>query len=119
MPMKTLCDYLTLTSATSAAGKSLPSIFLTNASSFSRHCVVIIMLTSDSMTRGRIFWLPDPFKDLESEDSDGQPYDLPDTYNGIETGLLGHPVMVLHTLEGTSDVAVCLVSSIICCVPPL
>ena len=41
------------------------------------------MLTSDSITRGLIFWLVDSFKDEESEDSDGQPYDLPDTYNGI------------------------------------
>ena len=77
------------------------------------------MLTSDLITQGRIFWLLDPFKDEESEDSDGQPYDLPDTYNGIEIGLLGHPVMVLHTLDRTTDVAVCLVSSILYCVPLL
>ena len=39
-----------------------------------------------------------------------EPPDLPDTFNVIETGLLGHPVMVLHKLDGTTDVAVCLVS---------
>lgn len=68
------------------------------------------MLTPDLITRGRIFWLTDPFKDQESEDSDGEPNDIPDTYNGIETGLLGHPVMILHQIDGTTDVAVCLVS---------
>ena len=72
------------------------------------------MLTSNSMSQGRILWLTDPFKDQVkdqgSEDSDSQQWDLPETYNGVETGLLGHPVMVLHTLEGTTDVAVCLVS---------
>lgn len=72
------------------------------------------MITPSSIAQGRIFWLTDPFKDLDSEDSDGDPvdHDLPETVNGIERGVLGHPVMVLHTLEGTTDVAVCLVSII-------
>lgn len=76
------------------------------------------MLTSDLIAQGRILWLTDPFKDEDSEDSDGRPYDLPETFNGIELGILGHPVMVLHTLEGKTDVAVCLVSGILFC-PPL
>lgn len=71
------------------------------------------MLTSDSITRGRILWLTNPFKDRKLEDSDDESEDIPDTWNGVETGLLGHPVMVLHKLEGTTDVAVCLVSIIL------
>lgn len=54
------------------------------------------MLTSDVIAQGRIFWLMDPYKD---QDSDGEPYDLPETVSGIKRGLLGHPVMVLHALE--------------------
>ena len=71
-----------------------------------------MMLSSESIRRGSILWLIDPFKNLEPEDSDDESPDLPDTFNGIETGLLGHPVMVLHKLDGTTDVAVCLVSII-------
>lgn len=75
------------------------------------------MLTSKSMAQGCILWLTDPFKDQVkdegSDDSDSEQLDLPETYNGVETGLLGHPVMVLHTLEGTTDVAVCLVSCLL------
>ena len=71
------------------------------------------MLTSDSITPGSIWWLTNPFKNLEPDDSDDEPPDLPDTFNGVETGLFGHPVMVLHKLDGTTDVAVCLVSIII------
>ena len=75
--------------------------------------VVAMMLSSRLLIRGSILWLKDPFKNLELEDSDDEPLDLPDTFNGIETGLLGHPVMVLHKLDGTTDVAVCLVSNIL------
>ena len=53
------------------------------------------------------------FKKLKLEDSDDELLDLPDTFNGIEARLLGHPVMVLHTLDATSDVAVCLFSIIL------
>ena len=80
---------------------------------------VVIMLTSNSMSQGCILWLTNPFKDqvrdLGSEDSDSQECDLPESCNGVETGILGHPVMVLHTLEGTDDVAVCLVSPALLC----
>ena len=72
------------------------------------------MLASHSITRGSIWWLLDPFKNLEPEDSDEEPPDLPETFHGIETGLLGHPVMVLHKLDGTNNVVVCLVSIILC-----
>ncbi len=71
------------------------------------------MLTSKSMAQGCILWLTDLFKDQGSDDSDSEQLDLPDTYNGVETGILGHPVMVLHTVEGTTDVAVCLVSCLL------
>ena len=71
------------------------------------------MLSSESIRRGSILWLINPFKNLEPEDSDDEPPDLPETFNGIETGLLGHPVMVLHKLDDTTDVAVCLVSIIL------
>ena len=80
------------------------------------------MVTSNDIARGRIFWLQTP-KDLGLEDSeDSEDYDEepwyhprdrnppPESYKGVEYGLLGHPVMVLHELEGTTDVAVCLVS---------
>ena len=77
------------------------------------------MLTSDSFARGSILWLTDPFKDVTSGDSDDEPPDIPETLNGIETGLLGHPVMILHKLAGTTDVAVCLVSLTLKCVPLL
>ena len=68
------------------------------------------MLSPDAVAQGQIFWLTNPFKKSDSEDSDDEPYDVPETFNGVEIGLLGHPVMILHTLEGTTDVAVCLVS---------
>lgn len=71
------------------------------------------MLTTDSITPGSIWWLIDPFKNFELEDSDDGPRYLPDLFNGIETGLLGHPVMVLHKLDGTTDIAVCVVSIIL------
>ena len=71
------------------------------------------MLPSHLVTPGSIWWLTDPFKNLESEDSDDEPPDLNDTFNGVEIGLLGHPVMVLHTLDDTTNVAVCLVSIIL------
>ena len=72
------------------------------------------MLSSESIKKGSILWLMSPFKNLEPEDSDDELLDIPDTFNGIKTGLLGHPVMVLHKLDGTNDVAVCLVSIILC-----
>ena len=74
------------------------------------------MLPSDSITQGRIFWLTDPFKDVDSGDSDGEPREPRnplETYNDVEVGLLGHPVMILHTLDGVTDVAVCLVSFVL------
>ena len=71
------------------------------------------MVASHSITPGSIWWLKDPFKNLEPEDSDDEPPDLPETFKGIEIGLLGHPVMILHKLDGTTDVAVCLVSIIL------
>ncbi len=82
----------------------------TDASHSNNNCVLISMLTSDSIAQGRIFWLKDPFKDEDSEDSDYEPPGPQDTYGGVEIGLLGHPVMVLHALEGATDVAVCVVS---------
>ena len=71
------------------------------------------MLASHAITPGSIWWLTDPFKDLESEDSDEEPPDLHETFNGVEIGLFGHPVMILHKLDGTTDVAACLVSIIL------
>ena len=72
-----------------------------------------MMLSSDSIRQGSILWLTDTFKKLEPEDSGDEPPDLPGTFNGINTRLLGHPVMVLHKLDGTTDVAVCLVSIVL------
>lgn len=70
------------------------------------------MPNSLSSIRGRTYWLTNPFKD-DSEDSDNPSfYDPNETVNGIERRLLGHPVMVLHGIKGTTDVAVCIVTII-------
>ena len=75
--------------------------------------VATMLLSSESVRGGSILWLINPFDNPDQEDSDDEPVDLPETFNGVETGLLGHPVMVLHKLDGTTDVAVCLVSLIL------
>lgn len=68
------------------------------------------MLSSYSVAQGHIFWLTKPFEEVYYEDSDDERKGLRETFHGIERGVYGHPVMVLHKVAGTTDAAVCLVS---------
>lgn len=79
------------------------------------------MLTPNEIVQGRIFWLTKSSESSGPEDSDDEPRirrNSSETVDGVEIGVRGHPVMVLHTLDGTTDVAVCLVSKFLYC-PPL